>query len=102
MPQDRLETIAGSVQEQTVLKGTASEHTGVVLRTDDGRQFTLQRIGGNPFSDDHTRSLAGRSVTLSGYSLGSLFRYVDVSDQEGRPTAATRRVSKARAASRKR
>lgn len=68
--------IAGTVHSQNVLGGTASEHEGVVLTTESGERLRLQRIGGNPFSDPVTRQLVGQKVSLKGYRLGQIFRYV--------------------------
>lgn len=65
----------GHVEPQRVARGTGSEHTGVVLTTPDGEQLVLQRIGGHPFSDPETRSLAGHDVAVEGFRLGRVFRY---------------------------
>jgi len=75
-----LERVKGSVNARTVLGGTASQHEGIVLTTDGGEQLHLQRVGGNPFGDDVTRALTGTNVTVEGYRLGGVFRYVSVHD----------------------
>jgi len=72
----KLERIRGRAALRTVRKGTASEHEGVVLETSGGEQLVLVRVGGNPFADPETRRLAGRSVEVEGYRLGSELRYV--------------------------
>ena len=69
------ELVEGYVESDVVLKGTASQHEGVVLTTDQGEKLRLQRIGGNPFSDEVTKSLVGQRVRLEGYRLGSVFRF---------------------------
>lgn len=74
--------IEGFVEEQAVLRGTASEHEGVVLTTDDGEKLRLQRIGGNPFSDPVTKGLVGRKVSLQGYRLGNVFRFINAEAKE--------------------
>jgi hypothetical protein len=76
MSNPKSETVAGYVETRDVLKGTGSEHQGVVLTTDSGEQLRLQRIGGNPFSDPETMKLIGHKVSLVGYRLGGVFRYV--------------------------
>ena len=78
-----LEKIKGRVEAQTVLRGTASEHKGIVLTTDEGERLRLQRIGGNPFADPVTQALAGSEVSLEGFRLGSVFRFNRVCDREG-------------------
>jgi hypothetical protein len=71
----RSEKVAGYIETQLVLGGTASEHEGVVLTTDAGERLRLQPIGGNPFSDPDTKRLIGHKVSLTGYRLGRTFRY---------------------------
>ena len=91
------EIIEGDVEAHTVLKGTASEHDGIVMTTADGERFRLQRIGGNPFSDPVTESLAGQHVTLEGYRLEGVFRFTRICDEEkadqrdGSPSKAPRK-----------
>jgi hypothetical protein len=41
----RLEKVEGRVEARTVLKGTASEHQGIVLTTKAGERLRLQRNG---------------------------------------------------------
>jgi hypothetical protein len=77
---EKLETLAGRVTADTVLAGTASEHTGIVLETENGERVRLQRIGGNPFSDEVTKSLVGRTVSIDGFRVGDIFRFVKVHD----------------------
>lgn len=75
MDRRKPELVEGYVESGVVLKGTASQHVGVVLTTDQGEKLRLQRIGGNPFSDELTQSLVGQRVRLEGYRLGSVFRF---------------------------
>jgi hypothetical protein len=79
MPDTRsLETLQGRVVEKRVLGGTASDHVAVVLETEGGEAVRLQRIGGNPFRDDETRKLIGRTVAVDGFRLGDIFRFTKV------------------------
>ncbi len=70
-----LEKIEGHVEPSRVLRGTASEHTGVVLTTEEGEKLILQRVGANPFQDADTQDLCGQDVSLEGFRLGNIFRY---------------------------
>jgi hypothetical protein len=63
-----------------VRKGTASEHTGVVLETPDGERFVLVRLGGNPFDDAETRQLVGHQIEVEGYGVGHELRYASARD----------------------
>lgn len=75
-------TVCGTAREEVVRRGTASEHTAVVLETADGERLILQRVGGNPFDDAQTRSLAGHRIEVEGYRVGRELRYVEVRDAE--------------------
>jgi hypothetical protein len=75
----QVEEIQGRVTAKQVLRGTASEHTGVVLETKSGEHLRLQRVGGNPFADDITHQMIGRHVRVTGVRLGNIFRYTDFS-----------------------
>ena len=77
-----LEIVAGRVESRRVLKGTGSEHEGIVLTTADGERLRLQRLGGNPFADAETQALAGHRVELEGYRLGSIFRFTKIISNE--------------------
>ena len=79
MPSTRkLECFRGHAQLETVRRGTASEHLGVVLTTSDGERLNLVRLGGNPFDDSETRAWSGRALEVEGYRVGSDLRYVTV------------------------
>jgi len=73
------ERLRGAVTKQLVRQGTGSEHHAVVLHTDDGEKLILQRVSGNPFSDPESDKLVGRRVTVEGYRLDKIFRYVNAS-----------------------
>lgn len=73
-----VEELQGRVITETVLRGTGSEHTGIILETKQGEHFRLQRVGGNPFSDPITRDLVGRVVKVKGFRLGDIFRFTDL------------------------
>jgi hypothetical protein len=75
----KLERVAGVADSAVVRRGTASEHRAVVLTTDAGERLILQRIGGNAFSDEPTDRLAGQLVSVLGFRLGDIFRYLEAS-----------------------
>lgn len=75
--------VCGDVVRSEVRLGTASEHTALVLQTDEGEELILQRIGANPFTDAEGEKLVGQRVTVEGYRLGKVFRYFTAS-KEGR------------------
>lgn len=76
--QPKIEEIQGRVVAKTALRGTASEHTGIVIETNSGENFRLQRVGGNPFADAETKKLVGQFVRVRGVRLGDVFRFTDV------------------------
>jgi hypothetical protein len=82
MPSPKSERVAGYVETRDVLKGTGSEHEGIVITTDSGERLRLQRIGGNPFSDPVTKTLIGHKVSIKGYRLGGVFRYMQETIQQ--------------------
>jgi hypothetical protein len=69
--------IRGKACEERVRRGTASEHSAVVLETAEGERLILQRIGGNPFRDEPTQRLVGLRLEVEGYRVGRALRYVD-------------------------
>ena len=77
----RLEKVVGTVEPRRVRRGTASEHDALVLTTEEGETLILQRVGANPFADARTRKLEGRHVCVSGYRVGSVFRFVRVDEE---------------------
>ena len=75
-PERKLERIRGQARLETVRRGTASEHTGVVLETPSGERWNLVRRAGNPFDDPEARKLSGRLIEVEGYRVGTELRYV--------------------------
>ena len=59
-------TLFGVLSLATVHRGTRSEHTGIVLDTSGGERLILVRLGANPFDDEETRKLDGRSLEVDG------------------------------------
>ena len=76
MSSEAPERLRGAVTRQRVRQGTAGAHEAVVLHTDGGEELILQRLSGNPFSDPETNNLVGQRVTVEGYRLRNVFRYV--------------------------
>ena len=76
MPSEAPERLRGAVTRQRVRQGPTGAHEAVVLHTDGGEELILQRVSGNPFSDPETNNLVGRRVTVEGYRLNKIFRYV--------------------------
>ena len=76
MSSEAPERLHGAVTRQRVRQGTAGAHEAVVLHTDGGEELILQRVSGNPFSDPETDNLVGQRVTVEGYRLNKIFRYV--------------------------
>lgn len=76
--QPQIEEIQGRVVAKKALRGTASEHTGIVIETNSGENLRLQRVGGNPFADTETKKLVGQFVRVRGVRLGDIFRFTDV------------------------
>ena len=75
---NRSEAVRDLIREKLVERGTGSEHTGVVLITDEGKELTLVRLGGNPFRDEATRALIGKVIEAEGYLIGDEVRYTSV------------------------
>ena len=76
MSSEAPERLRGAVTRHRVRQGTAGAHEAVVLHTDGGEELILQRVSGNPFSDPETDNLVGQRVTVEGYRLNKIFRYV--------------------------
>jgi len=77
-PNRNLEKVKGRVSLATVRRGTASEHTGVVLDTPEGDRLILVRLGSNPFEIEESRDLAGRELEVEGYRVGNELRYTAI------------------------
>lgn len=78
----KLERVRGRASLTTVRRGTGSEHTGIVLDTSEGERLILVRLGANPFEDRETRKLAGSTLEVEGYRVGSELRYVSFREVE--------------------
>jgi hypothetical protein len=76
-PKRKLVRVRGRVTSEVVKRGTASEHTGAVLETAEGKRLFLVRHGGNPFDDAPTRDLVGKTVDAKGYRIGDELRFVE-------------------------
>ena len=57
--------LRGFVRKKRMLKGTKSEHAGLVLVSPEG-EFKLRRQGGNPFWDDILAELEGKEIEGEG------------------------------------
>lgn len=55
----------GLVQRKRVAVGSKSEHDAIVLKTSRG-EWTLRRVGGNPFSDPELNRLVGLVIECEG------------------------------------
>lgn len=65
--------ISGKVLRRTVAGGSKSEHKAVVLRTKDGAELLLRRLGGNAFADPQLDDLVGTSIIGEGQVAGGTF-----------------------------
>lgn len=65
--------LSGKVIRKKVAGGSKSEHQAVVLRTSDGEEWLLRRLGGNAFSDPQLDELVGDSITGEGQIAGNTF-----------------------------
>jgi hypothetical protein len=65
--------ITGVVTRARIAPESKSDHVGVVLRTDDGKEYVLRRIGGNAFRDDELEKMVGETITGTGLVTGRTF-----------------------------
>jgi hypothetical protein len=65
--------ISGKVVRKPVASGSKSEHEAVMLRTADGEELLLRRLGGNAFRDPQLDDLVGASITGEGQVAGRTF-----------------------------
>jgi hypothetical protein len=59
-------SLLGTVASATVLEGSKSEHVGPILRTDEGAEYRLHMVGGNPFDNKGFDQWMGQRVAVSG------------------------------------
>jgi hypothetical protein len=65
--------VSGTVARSRIAPGSKSDHVGVVLRADDGKEYVLRRAGGNAFRDDELEKLVGKTITGDGVIAGNTF-----------------------------
>jgi hypothetical protein len=65
--------ITGTVKQSRIAAGSKSEHVGVVLRTPEGDEYVLRRVGGNAFRDPVLEKLVGQTITGTGLLAGNSF-----------------------------
>jgi hypothetical protein len=63
-----LQEFSGRVAKKRFGSGTKSEHTAIVLETDQG-DFVLRRPGANAFSDPSLDRLVGKTIRCRGRVL---------------------------------
>jgi hypothetical protein len=76
MPTEKKQ-ITGMVIRTRIAAGSKSDHVGVVLRADDGKEYLLRRIGGNAFQDDALEKIVGETITGTGLVAGRTFILTD-------------------------
>lgn len=67
--EERKVQVTGSVVRENVDEGSKSERQAVVLKTDDGRSFTLRRRDAPAFGDSGLDDLVGSSITTEGVAI---------------------------------
>jgi hypothetical protein len=65
--------ITGTVMRSRIAPGSKSDHVGVVLRTESGKEYILRRSGGNAFRDEALEELVGNTITGVGFVVGQTF-----------------------------
>ena len=60
----------GSVVTHRAAVGSKSEHAGIFLRTDDGEEWLLRRLGGHAFKDASLEALVGQRIEGVGETTG--------------------------------
>lgn len=63
----------GTVARARIAPGSKSDHVGVVLHADDGKEYVLRRSGGNAFRDTELEKLVGKAITGTGLTTGQTF-----------------------------
>ena len=70
---DDTKKITGAVKESRIAAGSKSDHGGIVLRTPQGDEYVLRRMGGNTFRDPVLGKLVGETITGTGLVAGNSF-----------------------------
>lgn len=65
--------LKGTVARARISPGSKSDHYGVVLHADDGKEYVLRRTGGNAFRDDELEKLVGKAIAGVGLTTGQTF-----------------------------
>ncbi|ESX03905.1 hypothetical protein X769_15585 [Mesorhizobium sp. LSJC268A00] len=63
-------TITGKVTSERTDIGSKSERDAVVLETDEGQKFVLQRQTGPSYGDHALDKLVGEKITTNGFADG--------------------------------
>ena len=56
----------GRVEKRLFGKGSKSEHNAVYLKTPEGKEYVLRRLGGNAFRDPELDALVGKDIEGTG------------------------------------
>jgi hypothetical protein len=70
---DDTREVTGTVKQSRIAAGSKSEHVGIVLRTPEGDEYLLRRMGGNAFRDPVLEKLVGKTITGTGLVAGNSF-----------------------------
>jgi hypothetical protein len=65
--------ITGKVMRTRLSPGSKSDHVGLVLRTQNGEEYVLRRMGGNAFRDETLEGLVDSVITGTGVVAGATF-----------------------------
>jgi hypothetical protein len=63
---DETREITGTVKQSRIAAGSKSEHMSIVVRTPEGDEYVLRRMGGNAFRDPVLEKLVGDTITGTG------------------------------------
>jgi hypothetical protein len=75
--------VTGMVTRARVAPSSKSEHVAVVLRTPEGSEYVLRRVGGNAFRDEVLEDLVGKTITGSGSVSGQILILHDWTVKDG-------------------
>ena len=70
---DDTREVTGTVEQSRIAAGSKSEHVGIVLRTSEGNEYVLRRMGGNAFRDPVLEKLVGETITGTGLVAGNSY-----------------------------